>query len=354
MIAFRLFRFSPVLISRNDAAVKKIPCCFVRPFVLRRLWAAVVLPGLLSGADFAHHAFAQADEKPAVQHVPLPPETVLVRVNGKAITERDLTVMLLTRRVPPKLHAAVRNIFLERLIDHRLLRDYLEERKIHPTPEQLEAAVRRIHRQIRAQGGDPDKILRRYGLTGDLLRQELWLPVAWTLYARQIIPEKALQEEFEQHRQQYDGTQLRGRQILLRLSPDADEAARKRALEQLRQLRADITAGKISFAAAARRYSQAPSAREGGDVGFFSFRGKMPAVLTRVAFSLKKGEISQPFLTPFGAHLLQVTEVRPGQLSLEDVRPEIFRQLAQKKWDDIVQKLRKTARIERMKKPGRK
>ncbi len=118
------------------------------------------------------------------------------------------------------------------------------------------------------------------------------------------------------------------------------------AEEKLGRLRSEITAGKISFADAARRYSEAPSAAKGGDVGTFAFRGTMPAEVCRVAFALKVGEVSQPFRTPFGVHLYTVTDIRPGNLSLEDVRSLVIRRLSTDLWDRLVAKARTTAKIE--------
>jgi parvulin-like peptidyl-prolyl isomerase len=65
-----------------------------------------------------------------------------------------------------------------------------------------------------------------------------------------------------------------------------------------------------------------------------------------VVFALKKDEVSQPFRTPFGVHLYTVTEIRPGNLSLEDVRPAVIRRLSTEMWDKLVTQARSTAKIE--------
>jgi parvulin-like peptidyl-prolyl isomerase len=72
----------------------------------------------------------------------------------------------------------------------------------------------------------------------------------------------------------------------------------------------------------------------------------MPEEFSRAAFGLKVGEISRPFRTPFGVHLCLVTERRPGDLSLEDVREEVLKRLSQELWDQTVVELRKAAKIE--------
>jgi parvulin-like peptidyl-prolyl isomerase len=72
----------------------------------------------------------------------------------------------------------------------------------------------------------------------------------------------------------------------------------------------------------------------------------MPADVCRVTFALKKGEVSQPFRTPFGVHIYTVTDIRPGNLSLEDVRSQVIRHVASELWDQLVAQARKTAKIE--------
>ena len=268
----------------------------------------------------------------------------LAIVNGKSITERDLQVMMAFREVPKTLHKSVRKIFLQRLIDNRLMREFVKQRKVTVPKDLLDRAVKRVHDRIRRMGRDPAQELKRSGLTEALLRHELALPIAWNLYARKIISGAEIRKRFRQRRPEFDGTRVRARQIVLKLPKDAVE--KRKAVKTLNGIRGDILAGKTTFAAAAMRYSTAPSKTMGGDIGEFAFHGEMPLDITRVAFSLKEKEIGKAFVTQFGVHLLQVTRLIPGQLSLEDARPEIFRQIATERWNKQVAALRKSAKIE--------
>lgn len=83
----------------------------------------------------------------------------------------------------------------------------------------------------------------------------------------------------------------------------ADTAA---ALSRIRDVRAEIVAG-AKFEDVARRESQdAGSAAKGGDLGEWT-RGQMVAQFDSVAFKLPVGQLSEPFLSAFGYHILQVT-----------------------------------------------
>lgn len=79
--------------------------------------------------------------------------------------------------------------------------------------------------------------------------------------------------------------------------------------KQAKELREQILSGK-DFAQLAKEYSMCPSGkRNGGDLGFFS-RGQMVPEFDQAAFSLSKGDLSEPVQTDFGWHLIQVTDVK--------------------------------------------
>jgi peptidyl-prolyl cis-trans isomerase D len=104
--------------------------------------------------------------------------------------------------------------------------------------------------------------------------------------------------------------QVRARHILVAFREEAEEAqARVKAEDLLGRLKAGA-----DFAALAREHSEDPgSAPQGGDLGFFG-RGQMVPEFEDVAFSLNKGETSELVRSPFGFHIIQVTDNNQGQL----------------------------------------
>lgn len=271
---------------------------------------------------------------------------VLVLVDGQPITQGDLDFQMITRRVPEELQPTVRKRFVGELIDKRLIQAYLARQGTSASKIALDAKVERIRKLIRKSGDDPAKILARLGYSEKTLRAELALPLAWKRHIAGIVTRKRLRSYFANHRREFDGTQLRASQILLKVSTGNETDELTTAENKLRRIRTDIIDGKTTFAEAAKQHSQAPSRDKGGDVGFFPYRGKMPVAFTKVAFALKDGEVSQPFRTPFGVHLCTVTARKPGQLSLEDARPLVLRQLSDEIWNETVQTLRAKSKIE--------
>ncbi|HXS53781.1 MAG TPA: peptidylprolyl isomerase [Usitatibacter sp.] len=110
------------------------------------------------------------------------------------------------------------------------------------------------------------------------------------------------------------------RHILLRARDGLSEAE---AREKLAKLREKILAG-ADFAQVARENSEDSSASKGGDLGWVAPGDTVPE-FERVMNSLKPGEVSEPFQTPFGWHIAQVVE-RRSEAPSEDRRKATARQ----------------------------
>lgn len=271
---------------------------------------------------------------------------VVARVDGEPITQADIEWMLKSRRVPERLWDKLQEPFLEQLIDMRLIQKFLAARRIQANEKELEEQVARIRRTL-ARGEDAEKTLAELGYDEASLREELALPLAWQSYLALTVNDEQIRDFYQKRKAEFDGTQVRASQILLKVSPEDPPAKLEAAKQRMAGLRADILAKRISFAEAARMYSEAPSAENDGDVGYFPRRGKMPEDLSRHAFALEVGELSEPFTSPYGVHLVLVTDRKPGDLSLEDARGEVLNQLSHEIWEKTVRDLRSRARIER-------
>ena len=74
---------------------------------------------------------------------------------------------------------------------------------------------------------------------------------------------------------------------------------------QCNEIKAQIEAG-ADFAAMAKKHSNCPSGRDGGDLGEFG-RGMMVPEFDKVGFSAPLNVVQGPVKTQFGYHLLEVT-----------------------------------------------
>jgi peptidyl-prolyl cis-trans isomerase SurA len=125
-------------------------------------------------------------------------------------------------------------------------------------------------------------------------------------------------------------TQTRVRHILLRSSAQLTSA---QAQAQLAQLKQKITAGQTTFAAVARELSQDGSATSGGDLGW-SGPGQFVPEFEQVMNRLRPNQISDPVVSRFGVHLIEVTDRREVPVSERDQREMARGQLREKKLEE--------------------
>jgi peptidyl-prolyl cis-trans isomerase SurA len=124
--------------------------------------------------------------------------------------------------------------------------------------------------------------------------------------------------------------QVRARHILLRTSPALpNEAAARRLL----QFRREILAGTKTFEQLARENSEDGSAAQGGDLGWASAGQYVPEFEEALA-ALDVGGISQPVVTRFGVHLVQVIDRRQVTLDIKQQREQARNILREQKFDE--------------------
>jgi peptidyl-prolyl cis-trans isomerase SurA len=91
------------------------------------------------------------------------------------------------------------------------------------------------------------------------------------------------------------------------LTPIASKTAEDYALQQLLDIREQITSGKTDFETMAGIYNTDATKDQGGDLGIMT-REELVPEFSAVAFRLQTGEISQPVKTRFGYHLVQMVK----------------------------------------------
>jgi parvulin-like peptidyl-prolyl isomerase len=170
--------------------------------------------------------------------------------------------------------------------------------------------------------------------------------MAWRRYLAEHVTDAAIEQHFQKHRRHFDGSQVHVAHILWKLNSSRDAAPEKAALEQARQVREQIASGRVSFAQAAQKHSSAASQSDGGEIGFIPRHGVMDEGFSRTAFDLERGQISQPIVTPFGVHLVQCLEIRPGEKTVADCREELRLAASQALFDRLAAEERRRAKVE--------
>jgi peptidyl-prolyl cis-trans isomerase SurA len=126
--------------------------------------------------------------------------------------------------------------------------------------------------------------------------------------------------------------QTHARHILVKTSEIVSEADAKRKLNNLRER----IANGADFGELAKLNSDDSSSVKGGDLGWV-YPGDTVPEFERVMNSLKVGELSQPFATPFGWHLMEVLERRKADTTGERKRQQARQILRERKADEAYQ-----------------
>ena len=112
------------------------------------------------------------------------------------------------------------------------------------------------------------------------------------------------------------GAEMEVAQIVV--EPKITQAEKQKVIDRLNSFKKDIQEGS-SFATKAVLYSQDPGSRSSG--GFYKMTRKTPFVkeFKDVAFSLQEGEISEPFETEYGYHIIYLEKIKGQELELRHI-----------------------------------
>ena len=124
--------------------------------------------------------------------------------------------------------------------------------------------------------------------------------------------------------------QSNARHILLRTGPELTEAA---ARERLSAFKKRVEAGQADFAVLARENSQDASSRNGGDLGWTNPGAFVPEFEDTMN-ALSPGQLSEPVVSRFGVHLIQLLERREAALSQREQRDLARGAMREKKLDE--------------------
>ncbi|MFA6431022.1 MAG: peptidylprolyl isomerase [Candidatus Margulisiibacteriota bacterium] len=216
-------------------------------------------------------------------------------------------------RIGPQDIAFAENIALGQAIDFTLMLGEAEK-KARISGREVDAALDNIMKQQKIPSKKYlDTLLKNMGLSIDKFRN--------------LVKEDMLVQKFSTNMQEEikvtskDLMEIRASHILV-----SDESSAKK-------IQADLKAGE-DFASLAKKYSiDKGTAVKGGDLGYFS-TGAMVEPFEDAAFSLKPGEISGIIKTPFGYHIIKLTDSRmrqfpagapPEQIALKEKKDNAFK-----------------------------
>ena len=238
---------------------------------------------------------------------------------------------------------------LEQAIGAKLLLDRAQQLDLPVTAADIDAEVAKVVTQV---GGEENfkKALEAQGITEIQFRKELEKGAKVNKLVEQACSGVAEPTEDEvaafytAHKAEFVVPhQVLCQHILVKGSDDA-------ALDKIKAIRERIVSGGADFAEEAKKNSDCPSGQQGGSLGWFG-RGMMVPEFDKVAFEMKKGEVSGVVSTQFGYHIIyKADEKGGGEQTLVDVHDQIkdlLRHEARgRAMDAFVAELREQVKIE--------
>ena len=302
----------------------------------RILWLALLL-----AAAVARGAAAQEEQDGEII------DRVVAVVEDRALLQselemeyRRLLMQMQKESLPEEEEKAQKREILDALIGNLLMTVHAEKIGVEVTDEQIDSQVERaLEQNMRAMGGEEafQRELERSGMT---LRQ---LKDSWreSVRAMRLVEELRYREVYadikvtedeirEYYRDNLDELPKRPPTVSLAqilITMKANEEAKKAGVDK-RTKNKKMIDDAPHFAETATEYSEGPSAKYGGSLGYMKLEDFGNPAFEEAVKKLLVGEVSDPVLTEHGYHIIKLEEVSGDQVKLRHilVRREIDRE----------------------------
>ena len=201
-------------------------------------------------------------------------------VNGRAVTTEAFDSYLSFKRVPKQDEKRVETL-LKDYMQREALADLISDTDL-VDPAVLEAELNEFRKQM---------MISRY----------------FEQFLNEKVSDDALKNYYATHAEEFQQEKIKVAHILFRTHEKMSDAERQALLTQAQEAYSKARAGG-SFAELAEQYSQDTiSAKQGGELGWVR-RGAIDPVFSGKVFEMNAGDISEPFASPFGYHVVKVQE----------------------------------------------
>ena len=280
------------------------------------------------------------------------PNKVLATVNGENITQKEVNRILnrFGNQIDKEQIPAVTKQILDGLITQKLIMQFIKQNKVEASQTDIEAEINKVREDVKSnpnlEGKTLEQVLENHGSSIEELKNDITISLSLEKYFSKDIDDKKIKAYFDQNKSAYDGSEVKASHILVDTRQMKTEAELAQAMEKIKKAKAEIDAGK-DFAEVASNYSDCPSAKKGGDLGFFKRKGQMVEPFAVAAFALKEGQVSDPLKTNFGYHIIKVTEIKKGSdVNFDDVKNDVKMDMMSENANVLITQLKQKAKID--------
>lgn len=242
--------------------------------------------------------------------------------------------------------------FLDRLIDMRLQIQEANNLGITVSAEEVAEAVGNIKKKYSLTDKSFEESLRKEGMTFDEYKKKLSDQMLISHFVNKQIRQKVVVsgEEVNKYLEASGESAIaeesfRIKQIFMKIPKD--EQGRPLVEEKAAMIMERLRAGE-DFSSLAKEYSEDASAKLGGDLGSVK-KNQMAKEFIEVLSSMKAGDVSRPFWTGTGLHIIKLEDkvsARTPDEMKETVRMRLMEEQFSEKYKSWLKALREKARIE--------
>ena len=273
-------------------------------------------------------------------------DRVVAVVNKEVITWRELYKMMeneatdqvksLKEEERMKIFKDSEAAFLEKLIDIRLQIQEAKRLGLEVTSEEVTEAVENIKKKYSLTDNALKESLKKESLSFEEYKKRLSEQIIISKVVSQqirnkiVVSEEEVKKYIEANKDSFtDGETFKLRQIFLgRPKDDAD----KKVVEDRASLIIQRLKAGEDFSILAEEYSEDPSRKLGGELGFIK-KSQMAKEFVDALNLMKAGDLSNPFWTERGLHIIKLEEKVSAQ-SIDETRESVLKQLTENQFSE--------------------
>jgi peptidyl-prolyl cis-trans isomerase SurA len=258
-----------------------------------------------------------------------------------------------------------REISLNSMIERRLIKQKAKNYNVTVTDEDIETAYEKIRNDMSLNPTEFRQKLEKSGLTEESYRNKLKSQIlqsrllSYDVRSKIVVTDEMIRDYYDEH---YTSKVDKGSFYLLQIgcswnkTDDQGKLTLEKQETRKRTERIFELAKKgQDFKMLAEKFSELPSASDGGDIGIFTLDEMAPAMRDAVR-TLKPGEISEIIETPIGCQFFKLMSGDENAVVVtdafeavkEEIREKLFEEKLKVAYSEWVKKLKEDAYIQRL------
>jgi len=252
--------------------------------------------------------------------------------------------------------AQLRQAALDALVNKKLIEQKVKELDIRVSDEEVRQAIEDVKKTNNITEENLVAALAARGISFDAYKTQLkdqlerLRLISLEVRSKIQVSEKEIQDYVAAHPGNYQVDEaFHALQIFLKIPATATSDQQKKISEKAEKILREAKSG-ADFAELAKKYSDDPSGKEGGDLGFLT-KGDLLPEFEKALISMRVGEVSGLVRTSAGIHIIKLVDYREGKTqNLDSAKREVedllYKQKSEERFSQWLDGLRKNAAIE--------